>query len=163
MPLDLTYPRSYLYLCCGGKKSFIASPVPFPLRVSLSIINCDVTLWVSTVFDKGLTAPISISMLWCNWDRFKNAQFKRAVEFLVVFCHYIVYFNGIITVTSAIQKIFCRCLIRLLCCSGQNKRIAPFPFFHGCRKRIMSKQRSHLRWTAIRWRWAYHLSRLQYF
>jgi hypothetical protein len=40
---------------------------------------------------------------------------------------------------------------------GQNKRIAPLSFFQEYRKRrLQYLQHSHLRWTAIRRRWAYH-------
>jgi hypothetical protein len=48
--------------------------------------------------------------------------------------------------------------------SGKNKRITPLPVFYGCRKRrLKNLQNSRLRWTAIKRRWTYHLSCLQYF
>jgi hypothetical protein len=45
-------------------------------------------------------------------------------------------------------------------CPGQHIRITPLSFFHGCRKRRLKDWwHLHLWWTAIRRRWAYHLSR----
>jgi hypothetical protein len=39
------------------------------------------------------------------------------------------------------------CFVRYL---RQNKRMAPHPFFHGCRKRRLNdQQNSNMRWTAI--------------
>jgi hypothetical protein len=53
-------------------------------------------------------------------------------------------------------------IIIIVWCSGQNKRIAPLSFFHGCRnRRLKDWQHLHLRWTAIGRRWTYHLSHLQ--